>query len=184
MEKIIESIKQLIQPKEKEGNHLDLHVQVNKILWLFVDELQNIHKKHEELVKLVETAKQWTENIWKKMEDAKIGINKVISWEIRAMKEYVQERITPDSFIVNFNGMVSTDSITNYELEKIAPKLKAPYRMEIVAIRTSKTNDNVDQVILPGIQNFEWSISPVIQIKSKWGKAVFEYDFDVLVTKL
>lgn len=184
MEKIIGAIKDLIQPKEKEGNHLDLHVQVNKLFGLIADELQNLHDKNNELVEIVANANQNVNNISDKMDSVKNGINKVISDEIKGMKEYMQEKIQVDSFIMNYNGMISTDSESSYELEPIIPKLQAPYRMEIVAIRKSKGNDNLAQAVLPGIQNFEWEVNPIIHITSKWGTAVFEYDFDVLVTKL
>lgn len=184
MEKIVNAIKQLITPKEKDGTHLTLHVQINALLWFIAEELQNLHKKNEELIQIVKNAQENENNIARKMEAVKAGINDVITGESKKLKEYVNEKIQVDSFVVNYKWIVSTDGEINYDLDPIQPKLHAPYRIEVVAIRSSKTNDAVGAVQLPGIQNIEWEYIPTIYVKSRGWKAIYEYDFDVLVTKL
>jgi len=148
------------------------------------EELQALHTKNKELLEIVKKAQDNANNISGKMESVKKWINEVITWEVKKIKEYINDKMQADSKIITYKWIVSTEREIEYKLDPILPKLQAPYRMEVVAIRYSKPNENTEIVQLPGIENFEWKIEPIIYVKSKWGKAIYEYDFDVLVTKL
>lgn len=184
MEKIVTAVKNLIEPREKDDTHLDSHVQINKLFGLLQEELLIIRKEIKILSEKIDKNNDKHEQEMKKIESIKESINTIISWEMRKIKEHVSMKVQKDSFIMRYEWIVSTDSQIDYELEPITPKFSDPYRMEIQRIRKSSGNDNVLVVKLPWVEVFEWSMIPIVQLKSKWWKAIYEYDFDVLVTKL
>lgn len=184
MEKIITAVKELIHPVEKEWNHLDSHVQINKLFKLILDELKILHKKHDENVEIVEKANANAENITKKMDNVKDWINKVISNEVKKLTDHIELKTTKDSQIIPYKWIVSTESEIIQKLDPIHTKLKDKYRIEVSKIRMSRGNEDVLFVELPNVDIFEWENIPKIHLKSKGWLATYEYDFDILVTKI
>jgi hypothetical protein len=184
MEKIIALVKSLIVPKEKEGNHLDHHVQINTLFWAILEQFSEQMKMIENLKELINNANRNADNIGKKMEDVKFWINENISKTKEYIENKVEEANKKEYFFQRYEGIISTSSENDFVLDTISPVFKWPYRAEITNLRKTNSNENVENVFLPSVGIFKWEVSPKITLKSKWGKAVYEYDFDVLVTKL
>lgn len=71
MEKIEVALKTLIEPKEKECNHLDSHKQINSFFGLIADELKTIHLFLEQFKEHIDNAQKNTDNTMNTLLDVK-----------------------------------------------------------------------------------------------------------------
>lgn len=184
MEKIIEAVKQLIQPKEKEGNHLDLHVQINKLFQLVSEELKNKDSQIKELSEKIDFIQEGINTQVKTMKEAVASVGDIINKNKETLVDFVNKKITKDHFLVKFEWLVSTQTNILFSLDDIEVNEKWKYRLEISKTRKAKKNENVKTVKMQTLEVFEGKFTPTIYLESKWWMAILEYDFDILVTKL
>jgi hypothetical protein len=169
---------------EKDGRHLDLHVQVNELLWSIANEIKNLHQKYDKIIEWLNNFTQNINNCVSQQEDIKQSIYESAKASAKYTDDAAKEYTNKPHFLVKYEWLVSTEKWIIFHLDPIEPPFNGKYRIEVSEIRLQKTNENVDKFSLPKVMVSDGATSPAISLSSKWGKAILEYDFDVLVTKL
>jgi len=184
MDEITLKAKTLTEPREKDRTHIASHIEINQLFWLIATEIEKIRAKFPEVMNTIENSNKKAENIVSKLNDAQSSLLNLIDQAKAEALVQIDQANKKEYIKQNFQWVISTSSENTFMLETIRTNLAWLYRIEITNINKSQWNDKIDTIHLPTIDILEWDIIPTIYLKSKWGKATYEYDFDVLVSKL